>query len=133
MRRGDTAQGGVLQRQEELQELKAALDNGEAQVEELGEQLETRREQLRQWEAERDAVQREIQAHGRRQSELRAQLSAQQAKIEQMGERRQRLNSDIQELRNQFTLEQESLAEAEWCCRKPSRAWSRIPAAANSC
>ena len=112
VRRGDTAQGGVLQRQEELQELKAALDNGEAQVKELGEQLETRREQLRQWEAERDAVQREIQAHGRRQSELRAQLSAQQAKIEQMGERRQRLNSDIQELRNQFTLEQESLAEA---------------------
>ncbi len=112
VRRGDTAQGGVLQRQEELQELKAALDDGEAQVEALGEQLETRREQLRQWEDERDAAQREIQAHGRRQSELRAQLSAQQAKIEQMGERRQRLNSDIQELRSQFTLEQESLAEA---------------------
>ena len=112
VRRGDTAQGGVLQRQEELQELKAAIDEGEAALAALTEQLDASREQLKQLEADRETVQRELQQHSRQQSELRAQLSAQQAKSEQQSQRRQRLDSDIHELRNQFEMEQESLADA---------------------
>ncbi|WP_372864296.1 chromosome segregation protein SMC [Spongiibacter sp.] len=110
--RGDTAQSGVLQRQEELQELKVAIDAGEEQIADLLAQLEASREQLKQFENDRETAQRELQQHSRQQSELRAQLSAQQARIEQLGVRRQRLDADIHELRNQFSIEQQSLGDA---------------------
>lgn len=112
VRRGDTAQSGVLQRQEELQELRVALENGEHSLAALTQDLDQAREQLKQLEGEREAVQRELQQHSRQQSELKAQLSAQQARMEQQGQRRQRLDSDIADLRKQFEMEQEALGDA---------------------
>lgn len=109
---GDNPQSGILQRQEELAELKLSIEQGEARVDSLERELEQRRETLKQQEAERDTLQRDLQSHGRQQSELRAQLSAQQARIEQIGVRRQRLDADIQDLSEQFEVEQEALAEA---------------------
>jgi chromosome segregation protein len=110
--RGDTAQSGVLQRQEELQALRAEIDETEAEVTGLQLQLEQAREDLKKYESDRDSVQREQQQHSREVGELRSKLSAQQARIEQISARRQALDSDIADLRTQYRNEQESLAES---------------------
>ena len=110
--KGQAEQGGVLQRQQELQDLQARVDVQEATLAELLSTLESSRESLKVFEQDREAAQRDVQQHSRKQSEVKAELSAQQARSEQLLARRQRLDADIEEQRKQFQLEQESLAEA---------------------
>lgn len=110
--RGVAQQGGVLHRQQELQELQARLEQLDGDINQLVDSLEDNRTRLKSLEAEREEVQREIQQHSRKQSELRAELSAQQARSEQLLARRQRLDADVEEQRKQYQSEQESLAES---------------------
>tara|TARA_R110001599_G_scaffold65662_6_gene185207 strand:+ start:18085 stop:21585 length:3501 start_codon:yes stop_codon:yes gene_type:complete len=110
--RGNTAQGGVLQRQQDLDELRESIASNESRVEEIIAALDSDRELLKSQEQDRENLNRDVQQFNRKLSELRAKLSAQQAKVEQVSTRRLQLENDGKELRNQFAMEQESVAEA---------------------
>ncbi len=110
--RGDDDNSGVLQRQQELAELREQLIEEEARGEQLDGELEAERERLQQLEQRQEQLQREVKEHSRQYSELRSKVSAQQARIEQISARRQRLQGELAEQRSQFEMEQESLAEA---------------------
>ena len=53
-----------------------------------------------------------MQSQNSQHNELRSELSAKQVRVEQIGSRRDRLNTEIDESREQFQAEQESLSEA---------------------
>jgi chromosome segregation protein len=110
--RGNTAQGGVLQRQQDLEELRESIASNESRVEEIIAALDSDRELLKSQEQDRENLNRDVQQFNRKLGELRAKLSAQQAKVEQVSTRRLQLENDGKELRNQFAMEQESVAEA---------------------
>jgi chromosome segregation protein len=110
--RGDDAQSGVLARQQELSELIPAIEAESERVESIAAQLVDIRDQLRRDEQLRDEAQRELQQINRHHGELRSELSAKQVRIEQTAQRRERLNREIDESREQFSIEEENLGEA---------------------
>lgn len=112
VRRGESADGGVLARGQELERLYAERETLEQRLAEVEEQLVRLRDEQRQSEEGRDQVRRRLQDEGRRQGELKAQLSAQQAKVEQLTLRRRRLDEELTELAEQHAIEQEQLGEA---------------------
>ncbi|MCG8910418.1 MULTISPECIES: chromosome segregation protein SMC [Pseudomonas] len=112
VRRGESADGGVLARGQELERLYAERETLEQRLAEVDELLARLRDEQRQAEEGRDQVRRRLQDEGRRQGELKAQLSAQQAKVEQLTLRRRRLDEELSELAEQHAIEQEQLGEA---------------------
>ncbi|MHB9800698.1 chromosome segregation protein SMC [Pseudomonas sp. MT3] len=112
VRRGESADGGVLARGQELERLYVERETREQRLAEIDEQLMRLRDEQRQAEEGRDQVRRRLQDEGRRQGELKAQLSAQQAKVEQLTLRRRRLDEELAELAEQHAIEQEQLGEA---------------------
>ncbi len=112
VRRGESADGGVLARGQELERLYVERETLEQRLAEIEEQLVRLRDEQRQAEEGRDQVRRRLQDEGRRQGELKAQLSAQQAKVEQLTLRRRRLDEELAELAEQHAIEQEQLGEA---------------------
>lgn len=112
VRRGESADGGVLARGQELERLYAERETLEQRLAEIDERLVRLRDEQRQAEEGRDQVRRRLQDEGRRQGELKAQLSAQQAKVEQLTLRRRRLDEELAELAEQHAIEQEQLGEA---------------------
>tara|TARA_R110002110_G_scaffold66978_1_gene183043 strand:+ start:138841 stop:142338 length:3498 start_codon:yes stop_codon:yes gene_type:complete len=104
--------GGVIQRQQELEELQQQLSAQQARAAELEQALSAGEESLKSLEQQRQDLQRELQAATRQHAQFSSQLSAQQAKIEQITVRRERINTEIDEARSQFNQEQESIAEA---------------------
>ncbi|MFS2125535.1 chromosome segregation protein SMC [Pseudomonas sp. Pseusp97] len=112
VRRGESADGGVLARGQELERLYVERETLEQRLAEIEEQLVRLRDEQRQAEEGRDQVRRRLQDEGRRQGELKAQLSAQQAKVEQLTLRRRRLDEELSELAEQHAIEQEQLGEA---------------------
>ncbi|NMZ57454.1 chromosome segregation protein SMC [Pseudomonas nitroreducens] len=112
MRRGESADGGVLARGQELERLYVERETLEQRLAEIDGQLVRLRDEQRHAEEGRDQVRRRLQDEGRRQGELKAQLSAQQAKVEQLTLRRRRLDEELAELAEQHAIEQEQLGEA---------------------
>lgn len=112
VRRGESADGGVLARGQELERLYVERETLEQRLADIDEQLVRLRDEQRQAEEGRDQVRRRLQDEGRRQGELKAQLSAQQAKVEQLTLRRRRLDEELAELAEQHAIEQEHLGEA---------------------
>ncbi|MDU4254713.1 chromosome segregation protein SMC [Pseudomonas sp.] len=112
VRRGESVDGGVLARGQELERLYAERETLEQRLAEVDELLARLRDEQRQAEEGRDQVRRRLQDEGRRQGELKAQLSAQQAKVEQLTLRRRRLDEELSELAEQHAIEQEQLGEA---------------------
>ena len=105
-------QAGVLQRQQELEALTISLVETEEKVEALDSQLTNGRDALGELETLRELLQREVQSQNSQHSQLRSDLSAKQVRVEQISVRRERINNEIDESREQFQLEQESLGEA---------------------
>ena len=105
-------EGGVIQRQQELERLLLEVEATAQQVTEFEGALDGLREQQQGLEAQRQDSQREQQQLSRQHAELRAALSAQQARLEQISARRERLAADISDTRGQFGQEQEAVSEA---------------------
>lgn len=109
----DTAQeDSVLKRQKVLEETAARLEEVEARVDTLTETLTDGRELLRELEERREQSQREVTDFNRSLSDLKAQLSAKQVRLEQFNMRRERISKELDECREQQTIEQEGLGEA---------------------
>jgi len=105
-------QGGVIQRQQELESLAARLEAEQLRETQLAQALLDSQETLKRIEEQRQDCQRELQATTRQHADASAQLSAHQAKVEQINARRERINAEIDESRGQFRQEQEAIAEA---------------------
>jgi len=105
-------QGGVIQRQQELESLELRLQSEGQSEARLEEALLQSQDAIKHLEAQRQDCQRELQASTRQHAEASAQLSAHRAKIEQINARRERINAEIDESRGQFRQEQEAMAES---------------------
>ncbi len=105
-------QGGVIRRQQELEELTATLEARQQREVALERSSREAQESLKSLESQRQACQRELQACTRGHADLAARLSAQQARVEQLNARRERIEADITEAQAQFRQEQASIAEA---------------------
>ena len=106
------SQGGVIQRQQELDGLARERLAAQQRETELELALRESQESLKALEAQRQDSQRDLQASTREHAQLSAQLSAQRARVEQITARRQRIDTEIDEARAQFAVEQEAMAEA---------------------
>ncbi len=105
-------QGGVIRRQQALDELVVTLRSQLEQEARLEQALREAQESLKSLELQRQECQRDLQSCTRRHAELAARLSAQQARVEQLNARRERIDADIEDARAQFRHEQEAIAEA---------------------
>jgi chromosome segregation protein len=105
-------QGGVIQRQQELEALTVDLEAQQQQEQRLEQALRESQDQLKRLEEQRQDCQRDLQASTRQHAEFSSQLSAHQAKVEQINARRERINADINESRTQFSQEQQAIVEA---------------------
>jgi chromosome segregation protein len=104
--------GGVIQRQQELESLAVTIDEQQLREAQLSDGLQACEDALKTLEEQRQECQRALQASTRQHAEIRARLSAYQAKAEQITLRHERINSEIDEARAQFRQEQEAVAEA---------------------
>jgi len=112
VKRPGEQEGGVIQRLQELERLAADIDLTAEWVADLEASQQQARERQQTLESQRQDSQRELQQATRQHSEISAQLSAQQARLEQISARRERLGADINDTREQFRIEQESVSEA---------------------
>jgi chromosome segregation protein len=105
-------QGGVIKRQQDLEALALEIASLEEREAALERDMSAGQDALREQETLRQDVHRALQAATREHAEASAKLSAHQAKLEQITARRERLNSDLDEAREQFRHEQDSIAES---------------------
>ncbi len=110
--RGDDAESGVLERQQELEILAADITRTEEEIARLSEQRDRVRETLSRVEQEREVLRRAMDSHNNSHSEVRSQLSARRARIEQLGARRDQARREVKEAREQLEHEGENLSEA---------------------
>mgnify|MGYP000675194508 CR=1 FL=1 len=108
----DDAQAGVLNRQQELETIELEIEAFEQQIATIDLQLAQGQEKLASVEKDREQFQQQQQVLSKKHSELRSELSAKQVKVEECSARLSRINRELDEVREQFQLEQESLGEA---------------------
>ncbi|HEY7771920.1 MAG TPA: chromosome segregation protein SMC, partial [Marinagarivorans sp.] len=110
--KADDAGAGVIARQTEIDQLKLSLDEQDAQIEQLGEQLEFARQALKDSELARDEARTSLDQCQRLLSQDQTQLTAYTVKVEQVLERKDRVVAEIEEAKEQLELESEGLAQA---------------------
>ena len=110
--RASNSDGGVIQRQQELESLAASIDEQQQREARLSDELQDCEDALKTLEEQRQECQRALQASTRQHAEIRARVSAYQAKAEQITLRHERINSELDEARAQFRQEQEAVSAA---------------------
>lgn len=104
--------GGVIQRQEELDALNVNLEAEQQREAELTRSLQDCEDALKKLEEERQDSQRAMQATTREHAEISSLVSANQAKAEQIKLRSERVSAEIEEAKKQFAQEQEAISVA---------------------
>lgn len=104
--------GGVIQRQQELEQLERDLEAAVQQEQALQGDQQIAQEELRRLEEQRQVAQQELQGATRQHADLSSQMSALQARAEQVSARRERIHADLAEAQEQFGQEQHAVAEA---------------------
>ncbi|MGB0360827.1 MAG: chromosome segregation protein SMC, partial [Endozoicomonas sp.] len=110
--RGVDSNAGVLERQKEMEGLTKKLMILEGVSESLKSQLETSRIELETQELLRENLQKQLTGLNRSQGEVRADLGARKVRLEQFSERRRRLGNELQEVHEQYLLEQDVIGES---------------------
>lgn len=103
---------GILARRQELELMSTQQEQLEQRIEELMAGQQQYREILRDAEVQRENLQRSVTQLNRKISDLQAQQSARQVRLEQFLMRRERLAVELADAQQQFSLDQEQLAEA---------------------
>src|SRR5215469_4404588 len=103
---------GVIEREQRLKGLRAAVERAEEHVRQAEDMLAAVRESLSQAEAERDAAQSGIQAAHRRHADITGQLEAARARARETALRRQRIDAELAEHGPEITATQEGLGRA---------------------
>lgn len=112
VRRGEANAGGVLARQQDIEQLQAQLAEQDVQLEQAAEQQAQYQAHIRQLEQQRDSLQQSQAQLSREQGDIKAQCSARQVRLEQIHARRQRISDDLGDIRQQRSDELEQLGEA---------------------
>ncbi|MGV2834321.1 chromosome segregation protein SMC [Pseudomonas shirazensis] len=110
--RGSEAQGGVLARAQEIEQLAEQQLRQQEQLDQFEQRLHSQREQQCGLEEQREQLRRRSQDENRQHGELKARLSAGRARAEQLELRRRRLEEELSELGEQRAIEHEQLGEA---------------------
>ncbi len=104
--------GGILARQQELEELEIRFEDLDISVEEWEVDLDAEQLKLRNLEQQREVQQKEMAAFARQLAEFQSQLSGKQARAEQLALRTDKINNDLTEVNELQALEREQIAEA---------------------
>ena len=104
--------GGILARQQELEELEIRFEDLDISVEEWEVDLDAEQLKLRNIEQQREVQQKEMAAFARQLAEYQSQLSGKQARAEQLALRTDKINNELAEVNELQTLEREQIAEA---------------------
>ncbi|MGI9273314.1 MAG: chromosome segregation protein SMC [Endozoicomonas sp.] len=103
---------GVIERQQELEQLGVRLEELQALIDKGGVALTEARTESEQLESRRQDIQRQLAELTRNLGEVRADLGARKVRLEQFAERRSRLESELAECQQQRQLEQETIGES---------------------
>lgn len=104
--------GGLLARQQELEELEIRFEDLDINVEEWEVDLDAEQLKLRNLEQQRDVQQKEMAGFARQLADLQSQLSGKQARAEQLALRTEKIDAELREVDELNSLEKEQLAEA---------------------
>ena len=110
--RDEDANAGVLQRQQELENVSTQLLEMESKVHILESKVDEGREQTQELEQSREGLQNELEQISRQQSEVKAQLSAKQVRLEQFVMRTDRLDQEKSEAEEYLASEKENLSQS---------------------
>jgi len=111
--RGDDDHSGVLQRQQELDDLKQRLEVLNSQVTELTEAQEAGVEMQHKLEQERDQAQSQLNQLNHAISELKGSHRGKEARLEQVTNRRERLQQDLDEIALQREESEGTISESK--------------------
>lgn len=116
LERGDSADSGILARQQELEEVAEAWDLLDMDVDEWQADLDAAILSLKSLQQQQDQAQRELQQFHQQQMSVQARLSALQARADQASKRRQQLDEELQELaeRAEGLNEELLMQQEEW-------------------
>ncbi|MEH6550906.1 MAG: chromosome segregation protein SMC [Pseudomonadales bacterium] len=103
---------GVIQRQQDIEELNESIALSEESIDELEHNRQSLRERLALAEEEREQQQSLVSSLGANQTELTGKLGALQARQEQTSRRREQLNQELEEGRQLLEQEQANLKQA---------------------
>lgn len=106
-------ESGVIQREQELNEVRGALTQAESRVGHLQDELETFTQRLEEAETKRETNQASLNNSLRVVSETRSQLSGKQQKLDQTQQRKSRLSEELEAARQQREVQAEELSLAK--------------------
>jgi chromosome segregation protein len=107
--KGFDEKAGVIQRQQELEELERAISSAQSQINQLVERQNNEESLLRTLEADRDGALRELTEVNRELTAVSSDKSARLTKIEQAEKRRERLTVEIADLEKQLETEKANI------------------------
>ena len=110
--RDTDARAGVLERERDINQLQATVQQQASEIETLDQAIADAREGLRAAELERDQLQQEYNSTHRTVSELRADLAAAQSRLEQQRSRSEHVMVETEVLRAEKEHEAQQQAEA---------------------
>ncbi len=111
MARDVDEKAGVLQREQELKQLKADIAETAERVDELQAQLDESRRRLQDLERGREELQGAYNQSNQSIARVESQLSARQERLEQYHSRKQRLEGELSDLLEQRARDEQQLAE----------------------
>lgn len=111
--RGDDDHSGVLQRQQELDELRTKIEMLDSQLLELTESHEAGIELQQKLEQDRDQLQSQLNQLNRSISELKGSHRGKEARLEQINNRRERLQQDLDEIAQQREESEGTIGESK--------------------
>ncbi|MCG5529845.1 chromosome segregation protein SMC [Halorhodospira halochloris] len=111
-------ESGVLEREQQMQQLRAELEAAEERLAELTEKLAAARDGVSQAQAQRDEKAAELGPLNRRQAELAARLEQRREQLERAEQRRAELADERQRLIAQQSSAQSECAEADQAAQK---------------
>ncbi|UCE89253.1 MAG: chromosome segregation protein SMC, partial [Pseudomonadota bacterium] len=106
------AKAGVLEREQELKTLIAALDEETDRLDQMQQRLEQDRERRRSLEAQREQSQAELNRSTRTHADLQSELSARRARLEQVQTRQARLEEELRETQALVERDTQEIGEA---------------------
>ncbi|MGD2119094.1 MAG: chromosome segregation protein SMC [Chromatiales bacterium] len=96
-------QGGMIAREQEINELREKLANTAAELKQLEQQQAEAREAVRTAEQQREQLQRQLNADNRQLGDLRGSIASKKARVESIHNRLQGLNDECAEIEQQIS------------------------------
>jgi chromosome segregation protein len=122
----DPAQGGLVARAQELQQLQQKLSALETRIAKLSAEFETHQRRLAELEAQETGVRSDMEQSHDSMATLRSELAARRARLDEMETRRQRIENEISELTDQIVLDEEAMERAGEAMKTAHREATRL-------